>query len=40
MEGPSLSGIKKAMFSVLLALFVRGAVQKGMDLLKAKAEAA
>ena len=38
MTGPPLSGAKKAMFSIVFALFVRGAVQKGMNMLKAKAE--
>jgi Polyketide cyclase / dehydrase and lipid transport. len=40
MEGPPLSGVQKAVFSVIFALLVKGAVQKGMDMLKAKAEAA
>ena len=40
MKGPDLTGVKKAMFAVIFALLVRGAVQKGMDGLKAKAEAA
>ena len=39
MVGPPLSGAKKAAFSVIFALLVKGAVQKGMDMLKAKAEA-
>ena len=39
MEGPPLSGAKKMAFSVIFALFVKGAVQKGMNMLKAKAEA-
>lgn len=39
MAGPPLSGAKKAAFSVVFTLFVKGAVQKGMDMLKAKAEA-
>jgi uncharacterized protein YndB with AHSA1/START domain len=39
MAGPPLSGARKAAYSVILALFVKGAVQKGMDMLKAKAEA-
>jgi hypothetical protein len=39
MEGPPLSGAKKAAYSVILAAFVKGAVQKGMNMLKAEAEA-
>jgi uncharacterized protein YndB with AHSA1/START domain len=39
MEGPPLSGAKKAVYSVILAVFVKGAVQKGMNMLKAEAEA-
>ena len=39
MAGPPLSGAKKAAFSVIFALLVKGAVQKGMNMLKAKAEA-
>ncbi|MBI3648996.1 MAG: SRPBCC family protein [Actinobacteria bacterium] len=38
MTGPPLSGARKAMFAVVLALFVRGAVQKGMNMLKSKVE--
>ena len=38
MVGPPLSGVKKATFSVIFALLVKGGVQKGMDMLKAKAE--
>ena len=38
MTGPPLSGARKAMFSVIFALFVKGAVQKGMDMLKTKVE--
>src|SRR5881409_3399920 len=36
MTGPPLTGVRKAMFEVIFALFVRGPVQKGMDMLKAK----
>ena len=39
MEGPPLTGAKKAAFSVVFALFVKGGVQKGMNMLKAAAEA-
>ena len=39
MEGPPLSGAKKVAFAVIFALLVKGGVQKGMDMLKAKAEA-
>jgi hypothetical protein len=38
MVGPPLSGVKKAARAAIFTLFVNGAVQKGMDMLKAKAE--
>ncbi|MEP6758908.1 MAG: SRPBCC family protein [Actinomycetota bacterium] len=38
MTGPPLSGVKKAARSAIFALFVNGAVQKGLDMLKAKVE--
>jgi hypothetical protein len=38
MVGPPLTGVKKAARSAIFTLFVNGAVQKGMDMLKAKAE--
>lgn len=38
MVGPSLSGVKKVAFSVVSALFVNGAVQKGMNMLKTRVE--
>lgn len=37
MAGPE-SGLQKAMYAVALVLFVRAAVQKGMNMLKAKVE--
>jgi uncharacterized protein YndB with AHSA1/START domain len=37
---PPLSGVKKAMRSAIFALFVNGAMKKGMSSLKAKAESA
>jgi hypothetical protein len=33
-----LTGVKKAMRSAIFAVFVNGAVQKGLDNLKAKVE--
>lgn len=38
MAGPPLTGVQKAIYAVALAVFVRGAVQNGMDMLKAKVE--
>jgi hypothetical protein len=38
MIGPHLTGVKKAMRSAIFAVFVNGAVQKGLDNLKAKVE--
>lgn len=40
MIGPPLSGVKKAAFSVIFALAVKGAVQKQMDMLRSKVEGA
>lgn len=40
MIGPPLSGVKKAAFSVIFVLLVKGPVQKGMNMLRARAEAA
>jgi uncharacterized protein YndB with AHSA1/START domain len=37
MAGPR-GGLQKAIYAVALVLFVRGAVQKGMNMLKAKVE--
>jgi uncharacterized protein YndB with AHSA1/START domain len=37
---PPMSGVKKAVFSVVNAVFITQAVQKGMELLKSRAEAA
>jgi uncharacterized protein YndB with AHSA1/START domain len=38
MTGPPLSGVQKAIYAVAFAVFVRGGVQKGMNMLKAKVE--
>jgi len=39
MQGPPLSGVKKAAFAFVSAVFIKGAVQKGMNMLKERAEA-
>jgi uncharacterized protein YndB with AHSA1/START domain len=39
MQGPPLSGVRKAAFAFISAVFIKGAVQKGMNMLKLKAEA-
>jgi uncharacterized protein YndB with AHSA1/START domain len=38
--GPPLTGVKKAVRSAIFAVYVNGAMQKGMNMLKAKAESA
>jgi hypothetical protein len=38
MTGPPLTGVKKAARSAIFAIFVNGAVQKGLNMLKDKVE--
>ena len=38
MTGPPLTVVQKAIYAVALAVFVRGAVQKGLNMLKTKVE--
>jgi isopentenyl diphosphate isomerase/L-lactate dehydrogenase-like FMN-dependent dehydrogenase len=37
-DRPPLAGLQKAIHAVAFAVFVRGGVQKGMNMLKAKVE--